>query len=132
MKKLNNWLNTASALKLFIITSIIFAIVIFFILKILDSNNVPITRLSIGSTVMGMLFGVLISGTIDQLRKSDKFWRYAEVVEKLIDEAESKTDLQLIFEREYEKLKKMSGGGAHSFELKRLHTIMQTKYKYIK
>lgn len=84
------------------------------------------------STVMGILFGLIIMLSIAIMRKSQIFWEYAKVVANLIENAETKESLQLIYHNEFQELRKKCQGGPQQItELQRLYTIMQTKIKYV-
>jgi hypothetical protein len=82
--------------------------------------------------ITGILFGLMFSLMVSMMRKSQIFWDYAKVVEKLIENAETKEALQSLFDNEFQDLRKKCQGGPQIPELNRLYTIIKTKYKYIK
>ena len=65
------------------------------------------------------------------MRKSSEFWTYSEIVEAAIEKANTKKELESIFENEFQTLRKMSQGRPHTQELTKLYHIMQTKHKYV-
>jgi len=134
-KKLKNFLETANLFKIFVFGYLVSAIVTIVIFYLLGQSVSPKLTLEM-STKVGILFGIpfgfLYVLVINAMRKSDKFWSYAKIVELLIDNAESKSKLDSIHKWEFETLRKMAQGGAHIQELRRLRTIIETKYKYVK
>ena len=91
----------------------------------------PLTSLKLAG-LMGVPFTALVLLTNSMSKKNYKFWMYAEKVESLIESAETKESLDSIFKNEFQFLRELSQGGPHHVELKKQHTIMQTKYKYVK
>jgi len=84
------------------------------------------------SFFISMLLGMIISMFTSISRTSHLFWDEAETLERKIDSAEDKDVLLQIYDEDFEKLKKLSCGVIHNDELKRLYTIIKTKYKYLK
>ena len=80
----------------------------------------------------GLLFGLMFTYMISVMRKSQIFWGYAKVVDALIENANTKDELESIFKMEFQNLRKKCQGGPQIPELNRLYTIMKTKHKYIK
>ena len=80
----------------------------------------------------GLLFGLMFTLIFSMMRKSQIFWDYAKVVEVLIENANTKDELESIFKMEFQNLRRKCQGGPQIPELNRLYTIMKTKYKYIK
>lgn len=80
----------------------------------------------------GVLFGLMFMMMISLGRRSDKFWEYSEDVSKLIDKAETKKDLESVFNNEFQTLRKLAQGGPHIGELSKHYYTMQTKYKYVR
>ena len=87
--------------------------------------------LKIGA-LSGLLFGLMTVLLVSMIRKSSKFWEYAKVVEKAIEDANTKESLEAIYETEFQTLKEMTQGGPHQQELNKLYHIMKTKHKYMK
>lgn len=81
--------------------------------------------------MLGIPFGAMIVLMVSMIRKSQVFWEYAEVVEKLIDEADTKEKVRFVFNNEFQSLRQKCQGGPQITELNRLYTIMQTKIKYV-
>lgn len=79
----------------------------------------------------GIPFGALLALMVSMMKKSSEFWTYAEVVEAAIEKANTKKELESIFENEFQTLRKMSQGRPHTQELTKLYHIMQTKHKYV-
>lgn len=80
----------------------------------------------------GLIFGLAIMLAVLMIRKSSKFWAYAETVEEIIQKASTKEELESIFENEFQTLREMSLGRPHTQELTKLYHIMKTKHQYIK
>ena len=130
-QRIENFFANTHLFKIYIFgwfsTGSIFFLFFFFLVKEFDI----ITCLKIG-VVTGLLFGLILTLTISQIRKSVAFWKYAKEVEVLIEEAETQERLKIIFEHEYEMLRDLSLGGPHSQELEKLYYIMKTKFQYVK
>jgi hypothetical protein len=136
MKSINNFFNKAPLWKIYIFgwaLTGLFTFAMFELIPILISGTVlpTIVNFKIGATT-GILFGLMVMLMTSMIRKSDKFWDYSKEVESLIDKAETKESLDLIFKNEFQSLRELSQGGHHYVELKRQHAIMQTKHKYLK
>jgi hypothetical protein len=90
--------------------------------------------LAIGG-IGGVLGGLIGSLTTETMRSSQAFWDRAKEVQKRLDEAKTRKDLGIIFSEEFSndgKLRKLYMPGApHHHEMIRLHTILDTKYKYL-
>jgi hypothetical protein len=85
---------------------------------------------------LGGLFGGLMGSlTTENMRRSQAFWDRAKEVQKRLEEAKTRKDLDTIFLEEFSnngKLRKLYMPGApHHHEMIRLHTILDTKYKYL-
>lgn len=95
----------------------------------LDISGIKCITLGVMS---GLLFGLMFTLMLSMMRKSQIFWDYAKVVEVLIENANTKDELESIFKMEFKNLRRKCQGGLQIPELNRLYTIMKTKYKYIK
>ena len=139
MKKLNNFLDKAPLWQIYIFGWFFtgtFVALFFYVFRFIDSPNSKMLLSGINCTAMGaitgILFGLMFSLMVSMMRKSQIFWDYAKVVEKLIENAETKEALQSLFDNEFQDLRKKCQGGPQIPELNRLYTIIKTKYKYIK
>jgi hypothetical protein len=130
MEKFNDFLEKAPIWKIFV-SAWFFTGLMVFIITFIFFNDGDYYKYLLVSAVFGVLFGGMFSGMISTARQSDKFWMKAKELEKLIDEANTKEDLVKIFENEYQSLKKLSMGGPHVYETRRIYTILETKYKYV-
>jgi hypothetical protein len=136
MKKLNNFLEKAPLWKVFIIGWIVGTIISCSMWSLLLLTEIDVLTLSI-LLKLSLFFGLFVGGGMltlltSMMRSSSKFWEYAKEVEKLVDEANTKQDIIDIEEDEFQKLRKMSIGNPHSYEVRRIFTIMETKYKLLK
>lgn len=82
--------------------------------------------------LMGMVFSWMVVIMISMSRKSTIFWNYAEYFEELVDKTGTKEDLEKIWYNEYNELVSKCQGGAQIGEVRRLKTMIQTKYNCIK
>jgi len=82
--------------------------------------------------LMGMIFSWLVILAISINRKSIIFWNYAEYFEELVNKTGTKEDLEKIWYNEYNELVNKCQGGAQIGEVRRLKTMILTKYTYIK
>jgi hypothetical protein len=138
MKKINNFFDRAPLWQIYIagwfFTGYIVAS-IFYGFQFIDPPNPNkffsgINCIKMGA-MSGVLFGLMFSLMVSMMRKSQIFWDYAKVVEGLIESAKTKTEIQSIFENEFQDLRKKCQGGPQIPELNRLYTIMKTKIQYI-
>jgi hypothetical protein len=83
----------------------------------------------------GVLGGLMGSLTTGAMRKSQAFWDRVKEVQKRLDEAKTRKDIDAIFSEELShngKLRKLyMPGTAQNSVMIRLHTILDTKYKYL-
>ena len=91
--------------------------------------------LAIGG-IGGVLGGLMGSLATETMRSSQAFWSRAKEVQKRLDEAKTKEDLDLIYKEDFSpdtgKLRKFYHPGApHNQEIVRLYTIYDTKYNYL-
>ena len=86
-------------------------------------------------TLCGVLVGLIGSLITEDMRKSQAFWDRAKEVQKRLDEAKTRKDLDSLFSEEFSdngKLRKLYMPGATQNQVMiRLHTILDTKYKYL-
>jgi hypothetical protein len=86
-------------------------------------------------TLCGVLGGLIGSLTTKAMRKSQAFWDRVKEVQKRLDEAKTRKDLDSLFSEEFSdngKLRKLYMPGATQNQVMiRLHTILDTKYKYL-
>ena len=69
---------------------------------------------------------------ISMQRKAIIFWEYAEFLEKEIDKATTKEQLEHIWYNEFNQLVKKCQGESQIGEVKRIRSIIKTRYKYWK
>ena len=84
------------------------------------------------SLILSVVFSGMITLMFSMSKQSDKFWESAHNLEKLIDETDTKEGLEKLYENEFKETNKLSSGGVHYSEMKRLYSVIKTKYKYIK
>lgn len=138
MKKFNSFLDKAPLWQVYIFGWFFtgsFVASIFYGFQLIDPPSSKIVFSGINCIKMGalsgLLFGLLVSLMVSTMRKSTIFWEYAEEVEKLIDDANTKDELQSIFDNQFQELRKKCQGGPQIPELNRLYTVMKTKHKYV-
>lgn len=131
MKKFNNFLEKAPLWKVFVFSFILCFIVYTPILGLITNKSYLTLMFSIGIAISALI-SVLFSLMMSQIRKSNAFWKYAEEVEKLIENAETKESINSILNKEWLTLLDLPMGGAHYHEIHRLRAIISTKSKYIK
>jgi hypothetical protein len=113
MKAINKFFETAS---LFTTFSVIYAS--FLIISI------PCT--------ISLLFAYMLAFINNMCNLSFVFWKYADNVKYLIENAETKDKLQSIYDNEFQDLVKMQMGNPHNNMIVKLYSILKTKYKYVK
>jgi hypothetical protein len=131
MKKISEFLEYGPMWKIFILGWFVTGLVVFFISLTFFGDD-SLDKILIVSTVFGILFGAMFSGMISMARASDKFWEKSKLIEKLIDDTNTKDGLESIYQNDFKVLQKLSMGKPHNYELNRIFTIIKTKYKYVK
>lgn len=139
MKALNNFLNKAHLFKIYLLGVAFTGTFIFILfqfagpalseqgkLLLASNNNIKF------SLILGLILGLMFMLMISMSRKSSKYWEYAEVVEKLIEDATTKQELKNIYANEFKELRHLAQGSLHYQESKRIYAILETKHKYIK
>ena len=81
---------------------------------------------------IGMVVNFMFVLMIYSNRKNQKFWKYSEQVQNLIDNAKTKEDFDNIYTNNYPELINLAVGGQHITEIKRIKTVLETTLKYIK
>lgn len=141
--KLNDAINRSSSWKIFFVTLPIVTIFIFVTFSILYSIGTPseiekitpIVNLKISfivSILLSILFSIMITLLISMSKQSDKFWKSAKELENLIDEKNTRDELEDLYQTKFKEVQKLSAGPPHYSEVKRLYSIMKMKYKLIK
>ena len=74
--------------------------------------------------IFGFIFSLLFVLMVYNQRKKQKFWRYSEQVQDLIDNAKTKKDFENIYTNNYPELINLAVGGQHITEVKRIKTIL--------
>ena len=140
MKKLNDFIDKAPLWQVWIFGWFLTAILMFLMFwgfdagfSVVDGTKVhPIlVYVKIGAAG-GVLFGLMVMLMVSMMRSSQKFWDRAKEVEAEINQASTKEALQKVFDEDFQQLRTLSTGLPHHSELTRLHTIMKTKYQYVK
>jgi len=133
MKRLENFLDTASTWKVFIFGWVFSGVLAFLLFQFLPDGTElerdAFINFKIGAT-MGIILGLVFALLNSMAKKSQKFWDYSKEVKSLIDKAETKEELSSIYKNEFNTLRNLSMGNPHSMELTRLFAILQTKHKY--
>lgn len=83
-------------------------------------------------TVISLFVGIFIIPVTWLARKSYEFWEYAEIVKKLAEDAQTKEEVESIYDDHFKKLQSMSFGNIHSNALTEIYTILKTKYNFYK
>lgn len=137
MKILNNFFEKTHLFKVWLV---VYPILILFLsslvygLDYISGENTFINNfnyLKFGA-LMGIVFSWMFILMISMSRKSIIFWEYAKYFEELVDKTNTKEGLEKIWYNEYNELVTKCQGGSQIGEVKRLRTMIKTKYKYIK
>lgn len=131
MKKLNNFIDTASYWVVFFVGLIFAGSISYLLFGQLQPNTITSTRLVYVHLLFGCLFGGLFCLMISMMRASKKFWSAAADLANKLAEVKTKEELEILIPN-FHAVKKLSGGGIHTSEVNRLYTKMETMFKYIK
>ena len=148
ISKINKWLNDSinrsSNWKIFFVSLPILTIFLYVLWYLMfryasinpyDPNVQRIMSFNIllkMSLMLSVVFSAMITLMFSMSKQSDKFWGSVHNLEKLIDETNTKEGLEKLYENDFKETNKLSMGGAHYTEMKRLDSVIKTKYKYIK
>ena len=137
MKTLNNFFEKTHLFKVWLIT---YPVLILFIsglvygLDYLSGENTftkNFMYLKFGA-LMGMVLSWMVILLTSMERKSTIFWDYVKIIETLINNVKTKKELEDIWANEYQELIKNCQGGSQIGEVKRIKSIIETRYKYWK
>jgi hypothetical protein len=134
MKRINHFFEKASLWKVYVVGWFLTGLFMASMFYLLPSS--PALDMSLGKclkvgAMAGLMFGGMLTAMTSMMRKSSVFWEFAHEVEDKVEKANTKVELESIFENEFQELKKMSMGIPHSQELNKLYHIMKTKHKYL-
>lgn len=139
MQSLNKFFDKAHLFKVYLVGVLLTGLFTFFLFQYVTQwiSDKPVPALNIIVNIkislgLGAIFGLMIMLMTSMSRKSSKFWSYAETIEKLIEDAETKQALKDIYANEFKELRHLAQGGPHYGEVKRIYAILETKHKYIK
>ena len=134
MKAINNFFEKAALWKVFIVgwffTGLFMASMFYLLPSSPDLEFSLVKCLEVGA-MSGLLFGGMVTTMTSMMRKSSKFWDFAHEVEAKVEAANTRVEVESVFENEFQELRKMGMGRPHSQELTKLYHIMKTKYKYL-
>jgi hypothetical protein len=132
MKAINKFFVTSSSIAIFSATYSIFLIIgILSAIVIVLPDSLELIQFFAVAMISLPLAGLLtLMNSMDN--SSSAFWKYADNVEKLIENAETKDELRNIYNNEFQRLVKMQMGRPHTTMIVKLDSILKTKYKYIK
>jgi DNA-binding cell septation regulator SpoVG len=130
MKAINNFFEKAALWKVYIVgwffTGLFMTSMFFFLPSTPDLDLSLVKCIKVGA-MSGLVFGGMVTAMVSMMRKSGRFWDFAHEVES----AETREELESIFNNEFQDLLKMGMGRPHSQELTKLYHIMKTKHKYL-
>jgi sensor histidine kinase YesM len=136
MEKINNFLEKSSLWKVFFIGWLFGTIISFVLWSLLSLTNttfIILNKLMYTSIALGFLVGGCFTTLfVSIIRESSKYWQYSEQLEKLIEQANTKNELDEIYKNEFQELRKLSMGNPHFYETKRIYTMLEMKYKFLK
>jgi hypothetical protein len=134
-KTINLFFDEAPYWQVIVVLFVLFSVFIFSFISlfsITEHFSINLSLIIKLSLTLGLIFG-FIGGSLTYIgRKSMLFWEESKKLCCKIDDAKTKETLDEIFNNGFQELKKMSFGTPHYEELRRLYTIMKTKYKYLK
>ena len=137
MKTLNNFFEKAHLFKVWLVIYPILIIFISSLFYVLDyfsggrtfTDNFNYLKFGV---LMGMIPSWMFVIMISMSRKSTIFWNYAEYLEELVFKTNTKEGLEKIWYNEFNELVNKCLGGNQIGEVRRLKTMIQTKYNCIK
>lgn len=143
MKKINEFYQKSPLWMLFLVDLFIFGGIIFcmyyFVSGVFDTipNTENIYRTNILKTIglsffVGTLISIFSLGTRKKIRGVAKFWDLANIIEKEMNNNDNPNYIKFLLDDRLEELKKLSWGGLHYFEIKRLNDLLRMKLTLLK
>jgi hypothetical protein len=132
MKAINKFFGTASLFTTFSViyaSFLIISIPCAFIFVLPDSLD--LIQILIVCTI-SLLFAGMLAFINNMFNLSSVFWKYFTYVKYLIENAETKDEIQSIYDNEFQDLVKMQMGNPHNTMIVELYSILKKKYKYVK
>ena len=129
MKKIYNFFNRASLLKIWLVLYIILNIfiIITLYLIVLFENNIDYIKFS-------MLFSIILSTVltvnIEQVRLNINFNDYLKYVENLINKTNTKEGFNSIYEYEFQELVHKAKYSHHKYEVNKIKFILEMSIKH--
>jgi hypothetical protein len=138
-KKFNDLVNRIPFWKIYLVSVPIMTIFIFimfavFFPLILTSGDLSKVNFLIELKIsfsLSLIMSLMSTLMINMSKQSDKFWKSSEELSKMIDDANTKDELREIYSTKYMEVNKLASGSPHYSEMKRLYSIIETKFKYV-
>lgn len=129
MKRLTKFIDSAPYWQVYLVSFILTGLMVFGVYASFGLYT-PIVMTKISLAFSGF-FSFFFCWTVKIGRDSIKFWETAKEFEAKLDEANTRKELDVLFDTEFKHLCKLASGELHNSELKMLDAIMNTKYKHI-
>jgi len=136
MKQLDNFINNTNLINVFLISLVTTTLTGYLIFNslnfLLGANKISAKDCLLMCSFIGLVFSLYSTFLISISRQSAKFWNQAKIVKDMAEQEETKSGLELIYDNEFQALKKLSSGRPpHTKELIEIYYILTTKHKYI-
>lgn len=136
MKTINNFFETSSLWKIYILIFVIFTLISYIFLScvfgiFLKFNDLDLGILK-GSLSLSFFMTSVFTTTVYLFRKSDIFLKKTEEIEKMIDVYNTKSELQEYYKSVLLPLYNDVYSSGQRHELNRLVSMMEMKYKLLK
>ena len=135
MKKINDFLAKAHLFKVWIFLyffCVIFVYFMFYGLDLLIEETKTYSYYLRLECTISAVFSLAAVLMVSIQRKTIIFWEYAEFLEKEIDKATTKKQLEHILYNEFNQLVKKCQGGPQIEEVRRIRSVIETRIKYWK
>lgn len=131
MKKINKFFDVAPLWQVYLIMTVIFTVVFYFVFNsifIVKVKPIVVVNISIlTSLFISSMYLLLVFTT----RKSEEFLKKVKEIENNIDECNTKDELQNLYKTEVRPLYDKIWTIGQSSELKRVISVMEMKYKLL-
>ena len=137
MKKFNNimekFMNMNFLFRWLITTPLMFVFIAVSFYFLTRGSTVTITEKSMimVSILLSSIMGLMVSLLYGMAKQSIIFWKAAKDFEEAIEAISNKEELEAFYDKAFQDLRKKAMGGPHFSELRRLHTLVNTKHKYM-
>lgn len=134
MKKYNSFIDEAPYWKVFVVGFVFSFLLVFAFYHILigmaNLEGTPFANNYVTAKIgcaMGLVMGLMFMLTVGMMRRSARFWKFAQAFEIKIKTTDTLEDVKTLYGDEFDQLKNFAEGSIHYQEVKRLQSMLSIK-----